>query len=198
MTRRRVLVVFAHPSHESLNGAILGHVTAGLERGGHDVRIRDLYAENFSPRLTREEKFAHLDTPSTKPELREHFEDLLWCDALVFVHPTWWGGQPAILKGWFDRVWANDVAWTLPVGSSNIRPALTRVRRIVTVTTHGSSRRVNAVQGVPGRRIVNRGMRAVCNLRCRTSWIALYSVDRVSPTRRQRFLNRVERRMSRL
>lgn len=198
MTGRRVLVVFAHPSRESLNGAILERVMAGLTRAGHDVRLRDLYAEDFSPRLTRREKLAHLEPPSSKPALRDHFDDLLWCDTLVFVHPTWWGGQPAILKGWFDRVWANDVAWTLPDGSSNIRPALTRVRRIVTVTTHGSSWRVNAVQGVPGRRIVDRGMRAVCNPRCRTSWIALYSVDRVSSTRRRRFLNRVERRMSRL
>ena len=34
-----------------------------------------------------------------------------WADALVLVYPTWWSGQPAMLKGWFDRVLASGVAW---------------------------------------------------------------------------------------
>lgn len=195
---RRVLLVFAHPSRESLSGAVLEHAVTGLASSGHEVRIRDLYAENFAPRLTRDEKRGHLASPDTKPQLADDFADLLWCDVIVLVHPTWWGGQPAILKGWFDRVWASGVAWNLPDGASNIRPALTNVRRIVTVATHGSPWYVNAIQGVPGRRVVNRGMRAVCHPFCRTSWIALYAVDRVSDERRQRFLRRVERRMARL
>jgi NAD(P)H dehydrogenase (quinone) len=195
---RRVLLVFAHPSRDSLNGAVLEHAITGLDRGGHEVRIRDLYAENFSPRLTYAEKRGHLDAPETKPQLADDFADLRWCDVIVLVHPTWWGGQPAILKGWFDRVWASGVAWTLPDGASHIRPGLTNVRRIVTLATHGSPWRVNAVQGVPGRRIANRAMRAVCHPLCRTSWVALYAVDRVTDSRRRRFLRRVERRMTRL
>ncbi|MEN9803691.1 MAG: hypothetical protein RIS41_538 [Actinomycetota bacterium] len=195
---RRVLVVFAHPSRESLNGVVLTRVLDGLRRGDHDVRLRDLYAEEFDSRLTLAEKRGHLDPPETKPQLTRDFDDLRWCDTLVCVHPTWWGAQPAILKGWFDRTFANGVAFTLPPGAKNIRPALTNVRRIVTVTTHGSPWRVNAIQGVPGRRIVDRGMRAVCHPLCRTSWIALYALDRVSLSRRERFLRRVERRMTRL
>lgn len=196
MSTRRVLVVFAHPSHESLNGAVLARVRAGLQR--HEVRVRDLYAENFSSRLTAAEKRNHMEPPETKPQLARDFDDLRWCDTLVFVHPTWWGGQPAILKGWFDRAFASGVAWTLPPGAKNIRPGLHNVRRIVSVTTHGSPWRVNALQGVPGRRIVNRGLRAVCHPLCRTSWIALYALDRSTPRRRERFLRRVERRMARL
>lgn len=198
MSGRRVLVVFAHPSHESLSGAALARVRTGLERGGHEVRVRDLYTEGFEPRLSLTEKRGHLAAPSTKPQLARDFDDLAWCDTLVFVHPTWWSAQPAILKGWYDRVFAAGVAFTLPPGAKNIRPALRNVRRIVTVTTHGSPWRINALQGVSGRRVVNRGLRAVCHPLCRTSWIALYAVDRGSSSRRERFLRRVERRMSRL
>lgn len=198
MSGRRVLVVFAHPSHESMNGAILRQVLAGLERGGHETRVRDLYAEGFDSRLTLTEKRSHLAPPETKPQLARDFDDLRWCDTLVLVHPTWWGAQPAILKGWFDRTFAAGVAFTLPAGAKNIRPGLTNVRRIVTVTTHGSAWRINALQGVAGRRIVNRGLRAVCHPRCTTSWIALYSLDRRSDSGRRRFLRRVERRLARL
>ena len=198
MSPRRVLVLCAHPSRESLSGAVLTSVLDGLRRGGHDVRLRDLYAEEFDGRFSVDEKRSHFDAPETKPHLARDFDDLRWSDTLVFVHPTWWGAQPAILKGWFDRAFAAGVAWTLPPGAKNIRPALTNVRRIVTVTTHGSPWRVNALQGVPGRRIVNRGLRAVCHPLCRTSWIALYSLDRGPASRRPRFLRRVERRMARL
>ncbi len=198
MSSRRVLVLFAHPTRESLNGAVLARVLEGLNRAGHDVRLRDLYAEEFAPRLTCDEKRSHLDPPETKPQLARDFDDLRWCDTLVFVHPTWWGAQPAILKGWFDRVFASGVAWTLPAGAKNIRPALTNVRRIVTVTTHGSPWISNAAQGVAGRRIANRALRAVCHPMCRTSWIALYALDRQSSTRREKFLRRVERRLARL
>ena len=31
-------------------------------------------------------------------------------DLLVFVFPLWWGGLPAIVKGWFDRVCAYGIA----------------------------------------------------------------------------------------
>jgi len=198
MTGRRVLVVFAHPSHQSLNGAVLTRVLAGLERAGHEVRLRDLYSERFEPRLSLDEKRSHLASPDTKPQLARDFDDLRWCDSLVFVHPTWWGTQPAILKGWFDRVFAADVAWTLPSGAKTIRPALTNVRRIVTVTTHGSPWHVNAAQGMAGRRIAHRGLRAVCHPLCRNSWIALYALDRRTEARRERFLRRVERRLARL
>jgi NAD(P)H dehydrogenase (quinone) len=198
MSTRRVLVLFAHPSRESLNGATFSRVMDGLRRGGHEVRFRDLYAEEFDSRLTLAEKHGHLDPPTTKPQHARDFDDLRWCDTLVLVHPTWWGAQPAILKGWFDRTFAAGVAFTLPPGAKNIRPALSNVRRIITVTTHGATWRVNALQGVPGRRIVNRGLRAVCHPLCRTSWIALYALDRAPQGRRERFLRRVERRMARL
>ena len=47
-------------------------------------------------------------------------DDLRWCDTLVFVYPTWWSGQPAMLTGWLDRVLVRGVAWELPDGASRI------------------------------------------------------------------------------
>lgn len=195
---RRVLVVFAHPAVESLGHAVLDAVLRGLDRSGHAVRVRDLYAEGFDARLTLAEKRGHLDPPETKPHLAGHFDDLRWCTDIVFVHPTWWGAQPAVLKGWIDRTWAAGVAWELPAGAKRLKPRLRNVRRLVTVTTHGSPWRINALQGVPGRRIVNRGLRVICHPLCRTSWIALYDVDGGDQESRQRFLRRVERRLARL
>ncbi|MEY3617982.1 MAG: hypothetical protein RL726_680 [Actinomycetota bacterium] len=194
----RVLVVHAHPDPDSFNHALMEVVVRGLRSAHHEVRVRDLYAENFDSRLTRDEKRDHLSPPNTKPHLTEYFDELRWCDTLVFVHPMWWGAQPAILKGWIDRVWAHGVAWELPEGAKRLKPTLHNVRRIATFTTHGSPWRINALQGVPGKRIVNRSLRLICHPLCRTRWIALYDMDSGGSERRDRFLRRAERVASRL
>ncbi|MFM8846563.1 MAG: NAD(P)H-dependent oxidoreductase [Actinomycetota bacterium] len=194
----RVLVVHAHPDATSFNRAVLDAALTGLGAAGHEVRVRDLYAEGFEPRLSRAEKRGHLSPPESKPHLAEHFADLRWCEALVFVHPTWWGAQPAMIKGWIDRVWARGVAWELPEGAKRLKPTLHNVRRIVTFTTHGSPWRINALQGVPGRRIVNRSLRVICHPLCRTRWVALYSLDASDSADRERFLRRVRRVATRL
>jgi putative NADPH-quinone reductase len=194
----RVLVVHCHPDPESLTAAALGRVLAGLRTGGHTVRVRDLYAEGFRPELDRDELARHLDDPATKPEIAGHADDLRWCQALVLVYPTWWSGHPAVLKGWIDRVWVSGVAWELPPGSRRIRARLRNVRRIVAVTTHGSSKRVNLLEGEVGKRALTRTLRVLCSRRCRTSWIALYGVDTSTRERREQFLVRVEQRLARL
>lgn len=195
---RRALVVFAHPDHESLNGEVLVRVVESLRRHGHEFRLRDLYAEGFESRLSMAERRAHFDPPENKPALASHFDDLTWCDVLILVHPTWWGQQPAILKGWIDRVWAHGVAWDLPEGAKRLHPRLHNVRRIVTVTTHGSPRYVNAIQGMPGKRIANRALRVLCHPLCRTSWIARWGLDRVDDAATARFLRRIEQRIAHL
>ncbi len=194
----RILVVYAHPGAESLNRAVLERVTRSLADTNHDVRVRDLYAEGFDSRLSLAEKRSHFEPPDAKPHLSSHFADLTWCEALVLVHPTWWGQQPAILKGWIDRVWAHGVAWDFPEGATRLRPRLRNVRRIVTITTHGSPWHVNAVQGMPGKRLVNRGLRVLCHPLCRTFWIARWGLDREDDTKTRRFFRRIDRVLARL
>ena len=103
-----------------------------------------------------------------------------------------------MLKGWIDRVWVAGVAYELPPGANRIRPLLTNIRRLVAVTTHGSSKFVNALEGEGGKRVLTRSLRVLCNRRARTSWIALYAVDRADDAKRAAFLDRVEQRMRKL
>ena len=111
-----------------------------------------------------------------------------WADALVLVYPTWWGAQPAILWGWLDRVWIDGIAFSRRPGARRARPGLRNIRHLVAITTHGSSKWINAVEGEPGKRVVLRRMRACCHPRVRTRWIALYGVDRSDEAERRAFL----------
>ena len=193
----RTLVVYVHPVEGSYTSSVRDAIIRHLPSQHHEVRLRDLYAKNFDPFLSATERSLHHTPPTTRPELARDVEDLRWCEAIVFVYPTWWSGLPAMLKGWIDRTWMNEVAWALPLGANTIRPRLTNIRRLVAVTTHGSSKFVNALQGEPGKRTISRSIRLMCNRWCRARWIALYCLDKSKLEDRQKHLATIGQRVAR-
>jgi putative NADPH-quinone reductase len=174
--------------------AVRDRVVDALTAAGHEVRLTDLYAEGFDPLFTADEHKAHLQE-GAHPDASAHVADLLWCEQVVLVYPTWWSGQPAMLKGWIDRAFVRGATWDLQPGAKRLRGRLRNVRRLVVVTTHGSSKWVNALQGEPGKRVVTRTLRAVCHPLTRTHWIAMYGVDRSTLEQRQAFLDALPRRL---
>ena len=145
--------------------------------------------------FTADEQRRHFE-PGPNPSVARHGADLQWCSQLVLVYPTWRSGQPAILKGWVDRIWVRDVAFDLPPESNRVQARLRNVRRLVAVTIHGSSELVNAVDGEAGTRAVTRTLRSVCHPLARTTWLAMYGVDTSTETERAAFLAKVARRFS--
>jgi NAD(P)H dehydrogenase (quinone) len=190
----RTLVVHCHPDPDSFTAAVRDRAVTALRERGDEVRVTDLYAVHFDPVLSAAERARHFE-PGPDPSVAEHAADLQWCERLVLVYPTWWSGQPAMLKGWIDRVWAKDVAFDLPPDSNRVRARLRNVRRIVAITTHGSSKWVNALEGEVGKRTMTRTLRSVCHPLARTAWIALYGIDTASEKQRTAFLDRIERRL---
>lgn len=195
---RSVLVVHAHPDPDSFSAALRDRVCATLTGQGHRVDVLDLYAEGFDPVLSAHEVVTHRTGLADRPELAGHAERLRAADTLVLVYPTWWGGPPAILKGWFDRVWCEGVAYTLPPGGDRIRPLLRTVRDLVVVTTCGSPRWVNALQGEPGRRTIRWGLRTLLHPRVRTRWLCLYGMDTNTAAQRSGYLDEVASALGRL
>jgi NAD(P)H dehydrogenase (quinone) len=187
---RRFLVVVCHPVPTSFVGVLAERTLAALAISGHEVRTIDLYAEDFQAHLTRDE-WRDRANAANWPQLRAHIDLLRWADGLVFVYPTWFGGQPAMLKGWFDRVWCEGVAYEVPTDGGRVRGLLTNIASIEVITTHGSGKFMNSLQGEPGKRVLLRGMRSMCGLRCRTSWIAFYGNDHAVDADRFAFLDRV-------
>jgi putative NADPH-quinone reductase len=135
--------------------------------------------------------------PPEDPILLRHAEALRWAEGLLFVYPTWWMGQPAILKGWLDRVWRPGVAFHIE--GAWVRPGLTHIRIIGVVTTLGSPRWVwSLLMGAPGRKIMLRSLLACTGVRTRTFWMGLHEMDSCSAAARDRFLARVRTRVARL
>ena len=185
---RRALVVFAHPGPDSFVGAAADRVIDALQHNAIVIETIDLYGEDFDPVLGGEEYRRQRNSSNSAAE-HPHTAKLRNCDTLILVYPTWFGAQPAILKGWFDRVWVEGVAFR--VGRFRRHGLLRNIRTLMVVTSHGSPKIVNAITGEPGKRVVGRGLRSMCHPRCRVRWIAFYGNDRCSRTDRARFLDDV-------
>ena len=103
-----------------------------------------------------------------------------------------------MLKGWIDRVWICGVAWSKPETATRIKPELTNIRQIIAVTTHGSTKLLNSLEGEAGKRTVTRSLRMMCGRRTKTKWIALYGIDTSEGVKRLAFLDRVGRVFSKI
>ena len=186
------LVVTAHPNPDSFSAHLASRVVTGLTRVGEDHEIIDLYADGFDPVMSEREWKLHRSDAEDKDWLGRHAKALADAHAIVWVYPTWWSGPPAMMKGWVDRIWTNGVAYTHTDAGLEPGP-LHHVRRMDVVTTHGASKLVNVLEGEAGKRMIRRGLRALCHPACRTRWIALYGVDRAARSRLEAFADRVER-----
>ncbi|OGH00001.1 MAG: hypothetical protein A2600_09250 [Candidatus Lambdaproteobacteria bacterium RIFOXYD1_FULL_56_27] len=108
-----VYVLFAHPSRASFTGQALAAFAQGLEEAGHQVQIGDLYQMGFDPVMdpSQYERESGKDLSSPLPqEVAQEQAKLEWADGLAFVFPLWWSDCPAILKGWFEKVYSYGFA----------------------------------------------------------------------------------------
>ncbi|MDD5362541.1 MAG: NAD(P)H-dependent oxidoreductase [Ignavibacteria bacterium] len=106
-----VLIIYAHPDNGSFNHAILERIKNGLVSVRCNYEIIDLYKDNFNPVLVFNSKIKRSD--AVNDDVILHYQNLVKkADHLIFIYPVWWYGLPAILKGFFDRVFVSGFAYT--------------------------------------------------------------------------------------
>lgn len=93
----RHLVVLAHPRRGSFNHQIAQAYCDAVEACGQRAFLRDLYLNRFDPVLEYLGEAPELEVVYDLTEIR-------YCDVVVFVYPIWFGGPPAMIKGYVDRV----------------------------------------------------------------------------------------------
>ena len=121
-----VLLVYAHPEPRSLNGSIRDFMVDRFVRAGHAVEVSDLYAMRWKPSLDADDfpqrdaaqpfrpsadsKRAFAEGAQTADVAAEQ-QKLRRADLVIFQFPLWWFSVPAIMKGWFERVYAYGFAY---------------------------------------------------------------------------------------
>ncbi len=194
----KTLVVHCHPDAASFSTALFTAVCAKLRAAGQELTAIDLYAERFDPVLALDERQAYVDNPALVIQrVQPHVDALRAAEHLVFVHPTWWYGPPALLKGWLERVWLPGVAFMPPPRRGAITvPGLQQVRRLTVVTTGGAPWWWLKVIGDPHRKLFTRGLRVLMARHCKVTWLQLHNMNDVTAAQRSAFLARVEQQVT--
>ncbi|MFU8862673.1 MAG: NAD(P)H-dependent oxidoreductase [Rhodobacterales bacterium] len=188
----RALVLFAHPCPESFSASLHNTVVDTLTARGWEVDDCDLNAEGFNPVLSEAERRGYHEVGPNLAPVADYVERLRAAQALVLVFPVWNFGYPAILKGFFDRVFLPGVSFRLEDGK--VRPNLTHIRKLAAVTTYGGTRIRALLAGDPPRHVVKRAVWHVTRpdtLR----YLALYDMNRATDTQRADFQMRVKQEM---
>lgn len=189
----RILVLYAHPVEDSFNAAVHARAVDTLRACGHEVDDCDLYAEGFSPVLTREERIGYHTIPENRSPVAAYVDRVLNAEALVIVSPVWNFGFPAMLKGFFDRVFLPGVSFQMADGK--VKPSLHNITRLAGLMTYGGTRFRAFLVGDPPRKVVTRVIRAVIKPLAPVTYLAHYDMNRATPATLAAHLAKVEAAM---
>lgn len=193
----RILVVWAHPLADSYSAALKDRAVAALEKDGNDIDLLDLYAEEFDPVLSAQERRDYHDIGPNLANIGPYVEQLRAAEGLLLVFPTWSFGFPAILNGWLQRVWVPGVGFGLREGGGPIIPGILGIRRTAVITTTGSPWWYVRAVGNPAKKVIKRGHRVMFAKGCRVKWLDLNNMNKDSPNKRRKFLAKVDRTLPR-
>ncbi|MFN3194214.1 MAG: NAD(P)H-dependent oxidoreductase [Aureliella sp.] len=104
---KKILVIDGNPNPESFGASLAGSYVVGAQKSGAEVRRIDIRSLQFDPNLPH----GYDSLPTLEPDLQEAIDSMLWCEHMVWIHPIWWQGLPAMMKGFIDRTFLPGVTF---------------------------------------------------------------------------------------
>lgn len=191
----KCLMVVSHPLKDSLCHYLAAKTIDHLTSKGYQVTLLDLYENSFDPVLTQQERYSYYQTNFDDALLEQEIEQLKQTESLVLVFPTWWFGFPAILKGWFDRVWAPGHAYNHASDLGAITPCLDNLQEVKVITTLGSPWWVDKlVLWQPVKRVLKIALLGACAKRCKFEMLSFYKSENASKSRIESFVKKIQAR----
>ena len=131
------LIIYSHPNPDSYNGAVLTKVKETLTNKGVQFKIKDLYQMKWNPVLSLAD-IKELYSGKVPQDIAVEQEDVRQADVLIFIYPIWWFERPAMLKGWFDRVFSQGFSYRFT--EEGMVEGLLKGKRAVVITTSGANK----------------------------------------------------------
>ncbi|MGV3610788.1 MAG: NAD(P)H-dependent oxidoreductase [Fluviicola sp.] len=111
---KKILIINGHPNKASFNFGLAEAYKKGASHSDAEVKEIVIAELDFNPNL----QFGYQKRTELEPDLLEAWEKIKWADHLVWIHPVWWGGLPAITKGFIDRLFLPGFAFQYRENSS--------------------------------------------------------------------------------
>lgn len=157
---KKIAIIEGNPVSQSYGRALAAAYEEGALTAGAEVRTLNLSELAFNPNLSG----GYKNKLPLEDDLRHAQETIAWAEHLVFVYPIWWGGVPALLKGFIDRVFLPGFAFKYRSGSPLPERLLTGRSARLIVTMDSPLWYFRYWQGQPGHRMMKKSTLAFCGV----------------------------------
>jgi putative NADPH-quinone reductase len=104
---KKIVIINGHPDRESFNHALQKSYKSGALSAGNEVEEITLSDMEFSTNL----QYGYRKRTDLEPDLLNAWNKIVQADHLVLIFPVWWGSMPALMKGFFERVFLPGFAF---------------------------------------------------------------------------------------
>jgi NAD(P)H dehydrogenase (quinone) len=185
----RVMVTIDHPWQQSFNRAIMARAVDVLRGRGWEVDMLDLHQDGFDPVLHVRELAVYTQGKFLDPKVADYQQRIRWADHLIYIFPVWWEVMPAMLKGFFDKVFLPEWAFR----EIDAAPLLTHVKTGTAITTMGAPKPIyTSVEAV-----LCKGILEFCGVQ-KTRWFNICEVGSKTDEQRLAWLGEIEAYLCRL
>ena len=158
---KKILIINGHPDKESFCFELARKYKTGADSSGAECKIVNLIDLEFSPIL----EFGYRKRTELESDLLKVQDDILEASHLVFVYPNWWGTQPALLKGFIDRVFLPKFAFEYRENSLLWDKLLKEKTGRLIVTMDTPKWYYKLVSGSPGHKAMKKGILGFCGVK---------------------------------
>lgn len=157
---KKIVVINGHPNKESFNSAIAHSYLTSALGAGAEVRYIAIGELDFNPNL----QFGYRQRMELEPDLLKALEDMQWSEHQVWIHPLWWLGMPAIMKGFFDRAFLPGITFKSNKGGISDGLLKGKTGRIITTAGDLSIKTYEEVYQSSGLTQLQKGILEYCGV----------------------------------
>lgn len=181
-----ILIINGHPNPDSFNHALASAYRAGALKTGASITEINISTLRFDPNLA----YGYTKRVDLEPDLLKSLEKIKAANHLVWIHPVWWGGLPALMKGFIDRVFLPGLTYQYRENSLFWDGLLTgKTARIIT-TMDQPGWYYRLVYGSPSIRQLKKSTLEFCGVKpVKVSTIGI--IKTASPEQRQKWLDKI-------
>jgi putative NADPH-quinone reductase len=184
---KKITVILGHPDSSSYCGVLAAAYVQAAVDSGHSVKFFKLGEIIFNPILHH----GYNQRQELEPGLKEIQDAITWSEHLVFVYPIWWGSMPALLKGFFDRVFLPGYAFKYRENSPFVDKLLAGRSAHAVVTMDAPVWYYRFIYKQPGHNQIKKVILEFCGIKP-VKFTSFGSVRKVSIAQREKWLQKVK------
>ncbi|PKH49212.1 NAD(P)H dehydrogenase [Tenacibaculum sp. Bg11-29] len=104
---KQILIINGHPDKESFNYALSIAYIKGVSKTDSELTQINISDLDFNPNL----RFGYRKRMELELDLIDAIDKIKKADHIVWVFPIWWGGYPALMKGFIDRTFLPGITF---------------------------------------------------------------------------------------